>query len=142
MKEVTIDNRMMENIVLFEKLARTEVKEYLENEDMILYIVGEKRIGDIFKQNPDIVSRLREKTSKHILMAEQSRDLLTFVRNILLRFGIKEIYVIWRGGQTEVQVVVEQEDIGKVIGKEGRNIKLFRDAVQRLFNVKNVSVKQ
>ena len=142
MKEVTIDNRMMENIVLFEKLARTEVKEYLENEDMILYIVGEKRIGDIFKQNPDIVSRLREKTSKHILMAEQSRDLLTFVRNILLRFGIKEIYVIWKGGQTEVQVVVEQEDIGKVIGKEGRNIKLFRDAVQRLFNVKNVSVKQ
>ena len=142
MKEVTIDNRMMENIVLFEKLARTEVKEYLENEDMILYIVGEKRIGDIFKQNPEIVSRLREKTSKHILMAEQSRDLLTFVRNILLRFGIKEIYVIWRGGQTEVQVVVEQEDIGKVIGKEGRNIKLFRDAVQRLFNVKNVSVKQ
>ncbi|MCL5438152.1 MAG: NusA-like transcription termination signal-binding factor [Candidatus Thermoplasmatota archaeon] len=142
MKEVTIDNRMMENIVLFERLARTEVKEYLENEDMIVYVVGEKRIGEIFKHGGDLVARLREKTGKHILMAEQSRDLLTFVRNLLIRFGIKEIYITWKEGLTEIQVVVEQEGIGKVIGKEGRNIKLFRDTIQRFFPIKNISVKQ
>lgn len=142
MKEVVIDNKMMGNIQLFEKLSGTEVKQCLENEDMIVYVVGEKRIGDIFQRNPDIIGRVREKTGKHILMAEQSRDLLTFVRNLLLRFGVKEVYVTWKDGETTVQVAVEQENIGKVIGKEGRNIKLFRDAVQRFFNVKNVSVKQ
>jgi transcription antitermination factor NusA-like protein len=31
---------------------------------------------------------------------------------------------------------------GSAIGKEGRNIKLFKDAVSRLFEIGNLSIKQ
>ncbi|WP_075056463.1 antitermination protein NusA [Thermogymnomonas acidicola] len=144
MKEVTIDNRIMGYIALFEKLGKVETRECLENEDMILFIVGERRLSDLFKKNPNIISELREKTNKHILVVEYSRDLLTYVRNIFFRFGgVKEVEVVWRSGQIDISVSVDQGEIGRAIGKEGRNIKLFREAVQRHFsNVRSLNIKQ
>jgi N utilization substance protein A len=142
MKDVTIDNKIMGYIALFEKLTRTELKECLENEDMVIFIVGEKRISEIFERNQDIMSNLRERVNKHVLVAESSRDLLTFVRNLLYRYSLKEIHISWKNGQTDIQVSVDQEEVGKVIGKEGRNIKLFREAVGRFFPIKSMSVKQ
>lgn len=142
MKEVTIDNKIMGYIALFEKIGRVELRECIENEDMVLFVVGERKLADLFKRNPDVITQLREKINKHILVAESSRDLVTYVKNLFYRFKVKEIIVDWKEGQTDVLVSVEQSEVGKAIGKEGRNIKLFRDAVQRAFNVRSLNIKQ
>ncbi|MFG1449237.1 MAG: NusA-like transcription termination signal-binding factor [Thermoplasmataceae archaeon] len=142
MKEITIDNKIMGYITLFEKVSHVEVKECSENEDMILFIVGERKLQDLFRKNENALATIRERTNKHVLVAEQSRDLITFVRNIFHRFGVREIIVTWREGSTDVLVGVNQNDVGKAIGKEGRNIKLFREAIARAFNVRSVNIKQ
>ena len=142
MKEVTIDNKIMGYIALFEKIGRVELRECLENEDMVLFIVGERKLAELFKRNPNIITSLKEKVNKHILVAEFSRDLLTYVRNVFFRFKVKEIYINWKEGQTDILVSVEQGEIGKAIGKEGRNIKLFREAISRSFNIKSLNIKQ
>ncbi|MCL4337079.1 MAG: NusA-like transcription termination signal-binding factor [Candidatus Thermoplasmatota archaeon] len=142
MKEVTIDNKIMGYIALFEKIGRVELRECLENEDMVLFIVGERKLAELFKRNPNIITSLKEKVNKHILVAEFSRDLLTYVRNVFFRFKVKEIYINWKEGQTDILVAVEQGEIGKAIGKEGRNIKLFREAISRSFNIKSLNIKQ
>lgn len=142
MKEVTIDNKIMGYIALFEKVGRVEVRECLENEDMVLFIVGERRLAELFKRNPNVITTLKDKMNKHILVAEFSRDLLTYVRNVFFRFKVKEIHLNWREGQTDILVGVEQGEVGKAIGKEGRNIKLFREAISRSFNIKSLNIKQ
>lgn len=142
MKEVTIDNKIMGYIALFEKIGRVELRECLENEDMVLFIVGERKLAELFKRNPNIITSLKEKVNKHILVAEFSRDLLTYVRNVFFRFKVKEIYINWKEGQTDILVAFEQGEIGKAIGKEGRNIKLFREAISRSFNIKSLNIKQ
>jgi N utilization substance protein A len=142
MKEVTIDNKIMGYIALFEKIGRVELRECLENEDMVLFIVGERKLAELFKRNPNIITSLKDKINKHILVAEFSRDLLTYVRNVFFRFKVKEIYVNWKEGQTDILVSVEQGEVGKAIGKEGRNIKLFREAISRSFNIKSLNIKQ
>lgn len=142
MKDTVIDNKIMGYIQLFEKMTRVEARDCLENEDMILFLVGEHRMAEIFKNRPDSVTGLREKTNKHILIAELSRDLLNFVRNIFFRFGVKEININWKEGSTNIQVGVEPTEVGKAIGKEGRNIKLFREAVGRNFNIHSLTIKQ
>lgn len=142
MKDTIIDNKIMGYIQLFEKMTRVDVRDCMENEDMILFIVGEHRMAEIFKNRPDSVTGLREKTNKHILIAEISRDLLNFVRNIFFRFGVKEININWKEGATNIQVGVDATEVGKAIGKEGRNIKLFREAVSRNFNIHSLSIKQ
>ncbi|MCL5439562.1 MAG: NusA-like transcription termination signal-binding factor [Thermoplasmataceae archaeon] len=142
MKDIVVDNKIMGYIAIFEKIAHTELKECLENEDMIVFIVGEKKMAELFKRNPSFVSELKQKTNKHILVAEASHDLINFVRNIFFRLGVKEIQVNWKEGTTDVLVSVDPMEIGKAIGKEGRNIKLFRDTVQRFFNIRNLAIKQ
>lgn len=142
MKEMTVDNRMMGYIVLFEKLGRVELKECLENEDMVLFLVGERKLSELFKRNPNIIAEVKDRINKHILVAEVSRDLLTFVKNLFYRFGVREIYLNWKQGQIDILVGVEQSEIGKAIGKEGRNIKLMKEAVSRYFNIKSLNIKQ
>lgn len=142
MKEVTIDNRIMGYIALFEKIGRVELRECLENEDMVLFIVGERKLAELFRRNQNIIASLKDKINKHILVAEYSRDLLTYVRNVFFRFGVREIYLTWKEGQIDILVAVEQSDVGKAIGKEGRNIKLFREAISRSFNIKSLNIKQ
>ena len=142
MKDIVVDNKIMGYIAIFERIAHTELKECLENEYMIVFIVGEKKMAELFKRNPSFVSELKQKTNKHILVAEASHDLINFVRNIFFRLGVKEIQVNWKEGTTDVLVSVDPMEIGKAIGKEGRNIKLFRDTVQRFFNIRNLAIKQ
>lgn len=142
MKEVTIDNKIMGYIALFEKIGRVELRECLENEDMVLFIVGERKLAELFKRNPNVIGTLKEKINKHILVAEFSRDLLTYVKNVFFRFKVKEIYLNWKEGQVDILVGVEQGEIGKAIGKEGRNIKLFREAISRSYNIKSLNIKQ
>ncbi|AKA47760.1 antitermination protein NusA [uncultured archaeon] len=142
MKEMTVDNRMMGYIALFEKLGRVELKECLENEDMVLFLVGERKLAELFKRNANIITELKDRINKHILVAETSRDLLTLVKNLFYRFGVREIYLNWKQGQIDILVGVEQSEIGKAIGKEGRNIKLMREAVSRFYNIKSLNIKQ
>ncbi len=142
MKDIVVDNKIMGYIAVFEKVARTELLECLENEDMIIFIVGEKRMADIFKRTPNFIADIKQKLTKHILVAEYSRDLLNFVRNVFFRMSVKEIQATWKDGTIDVLVSVDPMEIGKAIGKEGRNIKLFRDTVQRFFKIHSLSIKQ
>ncbi len=142
MKEIVIDNRIMGYIQTFERIAKVQLLECLDNDDMIVFIVKEKRLAEMFKRNPNFVSGLRQKLNKHILVAEASRDLLGFVKNIFYRLNVKEISITWKDGMTDIQVSVDPMEIGKAIGKEGRNIKLFRDTVQRFFPIRSLSIKQ
>lgn len=142
MKEITIDNKIMGYIAMFERISRVELKECLENDDMVLFIVGEKRLAEIFNRNKNIVSELKEKVNKHILLAESSRDLLMFVKNLFYRYGVKEINITWKENMTDILVAVETTEIGKAIGKEGRNIKLLKEAVGRFFPIHSLNIKQ
>lgn len=142
MKEITIDNKIMGYIAIFERMSHIELKECLENDDMVLFIVGEKRLADLFNRNKNIVSDLKEKVNKHILLAEVSRDLLVFVKNLFYRYGVKEIDITWKENLTDILVSVETTEIGKAIGKEGRNIKLLKEAVGRFFPIHSLNIKQ
>ena len=142
MKEITIDNKIMGYIAMFERISHVELKECLENDDMVLFIFGEKRLAEIFNRNKNIVSELKEKVNKHILLAESSRDLLMFVKNLFYRYGVKEIDITWKENMTDILVAVETTEIGKAIGKEGRNIKLLKEAVGRFFPIHSLNIKQ
>jgi N utilization substance protein A len=141
-KGVVIDNRIIEYRALFEKIGRVEIRECMENEDMVIFVVGERKMAEMFQRNQNIIADLREKINKHILVAEYSRDLVSFIKNLYHRFGVTEISINWKQGQIDIQVGVELNEIGKAIGKEGRNVKLMKDIVSRFFEIKNLGIKQ
>ncbi len=142
MNEITVDNQTMGYIKLFESYARTNVYECLENEEMVLFVVGERKLADVFKKHENIIADLKTKINKRIIMAEFSSDLLTFIHNLFYRYDVREIDLIWKENITNVFIAIAPENIGKAIGKDSRNIKLMRDAIARYFKIKNVIIKQ
>ncbi|KJE49435.1 MULTISPECIES: NusA-like transcription termination signal-binding factor [Acidiplasma] len=142
MNEITLDNTTLGYIKLFESYTKTNVYECLENEEMVLFVVGERKLAEIFKKHEKIITDLKDKINKRILMAEYSPDLLTFVHNLFFRYDVKEIDLIWKDNATNVFVSIAPENIGRAIGKESRNVKLMRDAIARYFKIKNVIIKQ
>ncbi|MCL4356459.1 MAG: NusA-like transcription termination signal-binding factor [Candidatus Thermoplasmatota archaeon] len=141
-KGIVIDNRIIEYRALFARVTKIEVKECMENEDMVVFIIQERKMAEMFKRNPDVVNRLREKINKHILIAESSRDLLSFIKNLYFRYGVREIDIRWNQGQIDIHVGVDPNEVGKAIGKEGRNVKLMKDIVSRFYEIRNLSIKQ
>ena len=141
-KGIVIDNRIIEYRALFARVTKIEVKECMENEDMVVFIIQERKMAEMFKRNPDVVNRLREKINKHILIAESSRDLLSFIKNLYFRYGVREIDIRWKQGQIDIHVGVDPNEVGKAIGKEGRNVKLMKDIVSRFYEIRNLSIKQ
>jgi N utilization substance protein A len=141
-KGIVIDNRIIEYRALFARVTKMEVKECMENEDMVVFIIPERKMKEMFERNPDVVNKLREKINKHILLAESSRDLLSFIKNLYFRYGIKEIDIRWNQGQIDIHVGVDPNEVGKAIGKEGRNVKLMKEIVGRFFEIKSLSIKQ
>ncbi len=141
-KGIVIDNRIIEYRALFARVTKMEVKECMENEDMVVFIIPERKMKEMFERNPDVVNKLREKINKHILLAESSRDLLSFIKNLYFRYGIKEIDIRWNQGQIDIHVGVDPNEVGKAIGKEVRNVKLMKEIVGRFFEIKSLSIKQ
>ena len=74
MNEITLDNQTIGFIKLFESYTRTNVFECLENEEMVLFVVGEHKLADIFKKHENIIADLKAKINKRIVMAEFSPD--------------------------------------------------------------------
>ncbi len=142
MNEIILDNQTLGYIKLFESYTRTNVYECLENEEMVLFVVGERKLAEIFKKHEKIITDLKEKINKRIIMAEFSQDLLTFTRNLFYRYEVREIDLIWKENTTNIFLTIAPENIGKAIGKDSRNIKLMRDAIARYFKIKNVIIKQ
>ncbi len=141
-KGVVIDNRIMEYRNLFEKVGRVEIKECMENEDMVIFIVPERKLSEMFQRNPNVIATLKEKINKHILVAEFSKDILVFIRNLYFRYGVKEIDIYWKQGPMDIQVGVDPNEVGKAIGKEGRNVKLMKEVVSRFYEIRNFGIKQ
>ncbi|MGP6221032.1 NusA-like transcription termination signal-binding factor [Caldiplasma sukawensis] len=139
--EIIIDNKLMEYRKVFEKISRVDIKDLIENDDLVIFIVNEHRMAEMFRKNKNVVAELREKVKKSILIAEYSTDLITYVRNIFFRYKVNEIHVTWRETGMDVQVSVDPAEIGKAIGKDGKNIKMIRDLVARSYNVKTMGVK-
>jgi N utilization substance protein A len=142
MNEITLDNQTIGFIKLFESYTRTSVYECLENEEMVLFVVGEHKLAEIFKKHENIIPDLKAKINKRIVMAEFSPDLLTFTKNLFYRYSVNEVNLIWKDNITNIFIGIATENIGKAIGKDSRNIKLMRDAISRYFRIKNVIIKQ
>ncbi len=51
MNEITLDNTTLGYIKLFESYTKTNVYECLENEEMVLFVVGERKLAEIFKKH-------------------------------------------------------------------------------------------
>ncbi len=140
MAEIRLDNQTLLHISLFEKLTRARVKDCVEAEDKIIFMVDNGWISKAVGKNGENVSKLRKTIGKTIQIIEYSDDPLQFVKSVFHPYEVENVEIETRGNIIHATVKVNPALKAKAIGRAGRNLKVCRDIINRHQEIQSVSV--
>lgn len=140
MVEIRLDNQTLMSISLFERVTHVPVKDCVEMEDRIIFMVDNGNITQAVGKNGENVSTLRKKIGKMIQMIEFSDDPQKFVASVFHPYEVESVEIENRGNQIHATVKVSPALKAKAIGRQGRNLKIFREIISRHSDIKSVSV--
>jgi len=112
-----------------------------EDNNKLIFLVKDTDVGKAIGKGGKNVKLLRALLKKNIEIVPYGEDLDTMVKNLFPSVKILGIDVNERNGEKQVIVKVAEEDKGRAIGKEGRNIKRARLVLQKLYGVSSVIIK-
>ena len=140
MAEVRLDNQTLLHISLFERITRTRVRDCVDADERIIFMVDNGFITKAVGKNGENVSKLRKSLNKTIQIIEYSDDPIQFVRSVFHPYEVENVELETRGNQIHATVKVNPTLKAKAIGRQGRNLRVFRDIICRHHEIQSVSV--
>jgi len=138
--EVRLDNQTLLHIGLFERVTKARVKDCVEAEDKIIFMVDPGFISKAVGKNGENVSKLRKTIGKTIQIIEYSDDPMQFIKSVFHPYEVEKVDIESRGDVIHATVKVNPALKAKAIGRAGRNLKVCRDIIFRHHNIQSVSV--
>jgi N utilization substance protein A len=140
MSPITLNDETMRYISLFENITRAQVKDCIVKQDKLIFIVPKNHISFALGKHGENVKRLKDMCKKNIDIIGFSDKIEVFIKNIFHNFKIQGVRIENRGEKVLAYVDVELRDKGKIIGKEGQNLKLAKEIVNRHFDVADIII--
>lgn len=140
MVEIKLDAESLRTFALFERITGAELKDMMEEEDRVIFVVVEGQLGRALGKGAQNLKHLKESFNKEIVLVGHAADREQFVKNLFHRFTVESIEWEDRNGDIIAHVKIPQEDRGKAIGKGGRNIQLVRSLAKRHHQIADVSL--
>jgi len=139
--KLTFDTDTIRIITLFENITHAPVKDCLidQNTNTIYFVVEEGKIGIAIGKNGSSVKHAERAVGKTIKLFEFSRDLVTFVKKLIPQ--TTSIKVRNMDGKVTVEIHVEKKNRAMVIGRNGRNLKLYKQLLKRSHKVDDLTVR-
>ena len=131
---------LMRYISLFETITNTAVKDCMETDDKLLFVVASGQISKAIGKKGDNIVRLNDMMKKNIHVIEFSTDTVQFLKNIFRSYNVESVEIEERENVKHATVTVDKLLKGKAIGKEGRNLRVARDLIARHTDITSVSV--
>jgi N utilization substance protein A len=138
---VKFDTETIRLINLFENISGAPVKDcILDAESNTLYFIIESgKAGIAIGKDGNSVKNAERVIGKSIKIYEFSGDMVTFVKKLIPQ--CKEVKVKIENDKTIVEIKVEMKDKAVVIGRDKRNLKIFKELLQRNHNVNDLVVR-
>ena len=140
MPEFALDTETLGYIRLFEERTGARVKDCLEAEEKLVFLVVPGEIHKAVGPAGTLVERLKELLKKEIQVAEYSDDPETLVRNIFFAYEPRSVALSPKGRGRHATVTVDPAWKARAIGKSGRNLKIARAILMRHSDIHSVSV--
>lgn len=133
--DIKFDGNTMQIITLFESLTKARVKDCIEKDDIIFFIVNEGQLGLAIGKGGQKLNQVKERLKKNIDVIEFSADINKFIRNIFHRYKIKNIEMDKKGTKPVALINVNFRDKGKVIGRNSRNLRTAKEIMSRYHDI-------
>lgn len=138
---VTLNTETIGMVTLFENITGASVKDCIvdSNIDAVYFIIEEGEVAKAIGKNGSSVKNAERIFKKNIKLFEFSKDLSTFVKRLIPQAtGVR---IRNENGKIDVEIKVEKKDRAMVIGRDGKNIKLFKELLQRNHGVSDLLVR-
>ncbi len=140
MVSITFNGQTLQYISLFERVTRTRVKDCIETDEKIIFIVTEGQISKAIGKGGIHITKLRNMMNKPIQVIEYSDNPEKFLANIFRNYNVKNVEIEPHDKIIHATVTVDAKEKARAIGKEGKNLKLARNIIARHHNIQSVSV--
>lgn len=139
--EIKLDADTLRLMTLFENVTGAQVKDCLEEEDRVTFVVVEGDVGKAIGKQASNLHKLRDILRKDVEVVGWAAEREKFLANVFHRYKVEKIEVEERrDGTVRAKITVDPREKGRAIGREGRNIKLARTLAKRHHGVDDVSV--
>jgi N utilization substance protein A len=139
--EIKLDADTLRLITLFENVTGARVRDCLEEQDRLVFVVHEDDVGKAIGKQAANLRKLRDILNKDVEVVGWAPDRQKFIANIFRRYAVESIQLEERrDGVVQARVKVDARDKGRAIGRGGRNVQLARALAKRHFNVDDVVV--
>lgn len=137
MIRIKFDINIMKFISMFESLTNAKVKDCIDTEGMLVFIVEQGEMAKAIGKKGINVKKIENIIKKKIKVIEYSSALIEFVQNVIMPLRAEEI--------TEENKIVtikspNSQTRGLLIGRSAVNLRGFEKIVQRYFDVKEIKV--
>jgi N utilization substance protein A len=140
MPELAFDTETLGYIRMFEERTGARVKDCLEAEEKLVFLVYPGDIPKAVGPGGALVDRLKGMLKKEIMVVEYSEDPETLARNIFFAYEPRSVALAPKGKGRHATVTVDPAWKARAIGKSGRNLKIARAILLRHTDNHSVSV--
>lgn len=139
--QVTLDTETIRLITLFENLTGAGVRDCLVDNaaSVVYFVIEEGEIGKAIGKNGSIVKKTENLIKKDIKLFEFSNDVERFVKNLIPQTNLVKLKN--ENGRNVMDIWVDKRDKAVVIGRDGKNLKVFKELLQRNHDVGEVKVR-
>jgi len=119
----------------FERFTRVSVRDCLINDDTVYFLIEPGKMGMAIGKNGNKIRNVCRALNKKVKIFEYADTPEKLVRNL-----IPNITSIENSGDV-ITVSIPSSDRSTVIGKNGKNIKMIREFLNRHFHIKNLRLR-
>jgi N utilization substance protein A len=124
---------------LFENITNVRVVDCFENGDTVYYIVEEGKAGLAIGKGGSSIKYIEKLVGKHVKVYEYSSVPAEFVKNLVP--AAKEVKVFDEDGKNIVEIKINKQDKGIVLGRNGEKFKILKEILKRIHDIDDVRLK-
>jgi len=112
-----------------------------EEGNRLIFLVKPEDVGKAIGRRGSKIKVLSGIFKKNVEVVAYSDELEEMIKNLFPGVKILDVSINERDGRKIIVLKVAEEDKGRAIGREGRNIKRARLVLKKLFGVDNVIIR-
>ena len=127
-----LDQKLIGYITVFENLTKARGKDIFLTEDQLVFIVQGGDAGKAIGRKGHTIQRLQWLMKKRIKVIELSTSAVQFVKNVIDPLRVDAL------GVRDKTIVISAKDAvtkGKLIGRNGKNLKFLNELLERYFSL-------
>ncbi len=141
--EITLDTRSLDLIKMFESMVGVPVKDVMETEDVIFFVLEKGGTYKVFttEDKKKALEKVKEILKKRVNVLDFSNDPEQFFRNLFYRYKVSALNVTAGESGYVINVKVDPNYKASAIGKGAKNLKTALALSRRYFTIAKLYIE-